>query len=194
VTRIAYLDCVGGLAGDMLVAALLDAGGPVDILEQLPAQLGIEPVAVTVTRVERQGVGAPTSFTAAHGDAAAIRTRPRRRRPRRQPPARARPPPRLALDPHPARGAALTGTVRARSLATFSRLRRAEAVHGVPIDDVHFHELGAVDTPGHCGAIALVDALGIETIACSPPRWPGQHRGGSRNAPLPAPATRCSRG
>ena len=58
VSRVAYLDCVGGLAGDMLLAALLDAGADIESLRRVPVVLGIEGVEIAVERVERQGIGA----------------------------------------------------------------------------------------------------------------------------------------
>ncbi len=58
VSRVAYLDCVGGLAGDMLIAALLDAGAELETLRRVPDALGIEGVEIDVERVERQGIGA----------------------------------------------------------------------------------------------------------------------------------------
>lgn len=182
-TQIAYLDCVGGLAGDMLVAALLDAGAPLDVLEQLPRRLGVEQVTVTVERVERQGVGAlHVTFEG--------------------PPDRARDAPDPGTPEHEHRDwrsirvllerAALPDGVRTRSIATFARLADAEAgVHGVPADDVHFHELGSVDTlMDVCGTIALAKALGIEAFACSPlPLARGHVEAAHGTLPLPAPAT-----
>ena len=170
-TKLAYLDCVGGLAGDMLVAALLDAGAPVELLHELPTQLGIDPVECTVTRVERQGVGAlHVTFAAPHDhghrDWRTIRG--------------------LLED------ATLAEPVRNRSLAVFMCLAEAEAgVHGVSVDDVHFHELGAVDTlMDICGAVALLDALSIDTVTCSPlPLSRGSVEAAHGILPLPAPAT-----
>jgi uncharacterized protein (TIGR00299 family) protein len=169
--RVAYLDCVGGLAGDMLIAALLDAGAPADVLDKLPSQLGIDAVECTVTRVERQGVGAlHVTFNAphehAHRDWRTIRD----------------------LLEH----ATLAEPVSRRALATFTRLAEAEAsVHGVPVDDVHFHELGVVDTlMDICGTMALLDALAIDTLTCSPlPLSRGHVEAAHGTLPLPAPAT-----
>ena len=55
---IAYLDCVGGLAGDMLLAALLDAGAPEAALRDVPARLGLGDVELRLERVQRHGIGA----------------------------------------------------------------------------------------------------------------------------------------
>jgi uncharacterized protein (TIGR00299 family) protein len=171
VTRIAYLDSVGGLAGDMIVAALLDAGADRARLEALPAELGLGAVGIAVERVERQGTGAlHVSFEApddtAYRDWRTIRTLLERSR--------------------------LTPRVRERSLAVFSGLAAAEArVHGVTPDEVHFHELGAVDTlMDVCGAVSLLDALEIDELACSPlPIARGLVRAAHGILPLPSPAT-----
>jgi uncharacterized protein (TIGR00299 family) protein len=171
-TTIAYLDCVGGLAGDMLVAALLDAGAPASILNELPTRLGIGHVRIDVGRVERQGVGAlhvtfePADAHVHQRDWRSIRALLER--------------------------AELDDRVRARALSAFARLAEAEAgVHGVTAEDVHFHELGAVDTlMDICGAIALFDALGIDELTCSAlPVARGQVEAAHGVLPLPAPAT-----
>jgi pyridinium-3,5-bisthiocarboxylic acid mononucleotide nickel chelatase len=171
VTRIAYLDCVGGMAGDMLVAALLDAGADRSRLEALPDQLGLGDIRVDVERVERQGTGAlHVTFSEPaddqHRDWRTIRRLLQR--------------------------SALPEAVRARSLAVFGRLAEAEAaVHGTTPEDVHFHELGAVDTlMDVCGVVTLVDDLGVEEIHCSPlPIGRGLTRAAHGVLPLPAPAT-----
>lgn len=169
-TRSAYLDCVGGLAGDMLIAALLDAGGDVEHLRRLPGQLGIGEVDVSVERVERLGVGGLHVSFSAPGDPGerdwrSIRTLLER--------------------------ADLPEPVRRRSVAVFARLAEAEAhVHGVPVDEVHFHELGAVDTlMDVCGVLVLLDALEVGEIASSPlPVSHGLVDAAHGPLPLPAPA------
>lgn len=174
-TRVAYFDCVGGLAGDMLVAALLDAGGSIERLRDIPTALGIQPMEIATKRVERQGIGAllvtfgspdDDDLHAHDRDWTSIRTLLER--------------------------SALPAAIRDRALAVFARLADAEAhVHGVPPDQVHFHELGAVDTlMDVCGVVTLLDSLGVEEIACSPlPLSRGHVRTVHGTLPLPAPAT-----
>jgi pyridinium-3,5-bisthiocarboxylic acid mononucleotide nickel chelatase len=171
VSRLAYLDCVGGLAGDMLLAALLDAGADMERLRGVPAALGIDGVDITAERVERQGIGAlhlriEVSDDHAHRDYREIR--------------------KLVEE------ADLSERARARSLAAFARLARVEgAIHGVPPDDVHFHELGSLDTLiDICGAFVLLDDLEVERVTCSPvPFARGLTRAAHGVLPLPAPAT-----
>ncbi|HXF98573.1 MAG TPA: nickel pincer cofactor biosynthesis protein LarC [Gaiellaceae bacterium] len=170
-SRTAYLDCVGGLAGDMLLAALLDAGGDLERLRAVPATLGLPGVAVAVERVERQGIGAlhvrvEAPADAEHRDYGAIR--------------------RLL------REAALPERARARALEAFARLAAVEGrIHGIPAEDVHFHELGAADTlVDVCGAFLLLDDLRVERVACSPlPFARGLTEAAHGVLPLPAPAT-----
>jgi hypothetical protein len=81
---------------------------------------------------------------------------------------------------------------RARSLEAFRRLAETEgAIHGVPPDEVHFHELGSLDTlVDVCGAFVLLDELGIERVVSSPlPFARGIVTAAHGVLPLPAPAT-----
>ena len=169
--RVAYLDCVGGLAGDMLLAALLDAGADLERLRAVPAALGIGGVEITAERVERQGIGAlhvriDAPDDRAHRDYRAIRDL--------------------------VEGSDLPERARSRALDAFARLAEAEGrIHGVPADDVHFHELGSLDTlVDVCGAFSLLDDLDISRVACSPlPFARGLTRAAHGVLPLPAPAT-----
>ena len=170
-TRIAYLDCVGGLAGDMLLAALLDAGAELETLRSVPGALGLEGVRIEVERVERQGIGAlHLRIEAAddhdYRDYAHIR--------------------------EVVSAAALPGQARARSLEAFRRLAEVEGgIHGVPPEDVHFHELGSVDAlVDVCGAFVLLDELGVDRVVSSPlPFARGSVTAAHGVLPLPAPAT-----
>jgi uncharacterized protein (TIGR00299 family) protein len=169
---IGYLDCVGGIAGDMTCAALLDAGASEEALRQVPVRLGLPDVELRVERTERHGIGA------LHLD---------------------------VRDPHEGHhdrswrvirrqlvDADLPDEVRERALAVFERLAEVESsVHGVALDEVHFHEIGAVDTLiDIVGAVTLLDALGVSRVACSPlPMGGGTTRAAHGVLPLPAPAT-----
>ena len=170
-TRVAYLDCVGGIAGDMLLAALIDAGASRERLEEVPALLGLPAVEIEIARVQRHGIGALHVRVHARDDAhdrayAEIRELIGR--------------------------AALPERARERSLEAFRRLAEVEgAIHGVQPAEVRFHELGAVDAlVDVCGAMALLDDLGIERVGCSPlPYSHGLVRAAHGTLPVPAPAT-----
>ena len=170
-TRTAYLDCVGGLAGDMLLAALLDAGAELETLRSVPAALGIDRVEIDVERVERQGIGALHLRIQApddhdHRHYAHIRELVER--------------------------ADLPERARDRSLEAFRRLADVEGgIHGVSPEDVHFHELGSLDTlVDVCGTFVLLDELRVEHVASSPlPFARGFVNAAHGVLPLPAPAT-----
>ncbi len=89
------------------------------------------------------------------------------------------------------RQAALDAGVRTRALATFARLAEAEAVvHGSPVDDVHFHEVGALDAIADVvGACAGLEHLALEALVVSPVAVGGGHVGTEHGRlPVPAPA------
>ncbi len=170
---IAYLDCVGGLAGDMLISALLDAGAPADALHSVPPLLGLAGVELSLQRVQRHGIDA----LALKVDVAEPEHHSERswRSIREQ-----------LLDSD------LQEHVRERAMAVFARLAEAEgAVHGVSPEDIHFHELGAVDTLiDVVGVVTLLQELGITYLVCSPlPMARGVVRAAHGVLPLPAPAT-----
>jgi pyridinium-3,5-bisthiocarboxylic acid mononucleotide nickel chelatase len=172
VTRLAYLDCVGGLAGDMLLAALIDAGGDAERVRRLPAALGLDGIQLVLERVERQGLGA--LHVRFHGaeEQADHRTWKTVR---------------ALLE-----AASLSPAIRERALEAFSLLAEAEGtVHGVPAEEVHFHELGAADTLlDICGVAELMEDLGVDTVACSPlPAAGGVVQAAHGILPLPSPAT-----
>jgi uncharacterized protein (TIGR00299 family) protein len=166
---IAYLDCVGGLAGDMLLAALLDAGAPESALRDVPSRLGLGHVKLRLERVQRHGIEAlHLDVFGEHGERSWRSMREQL----------------IAAD--------LDDRVRERSLRVLQRLAEAEgAIHGVEADDVHFHELGAVDTfVDVVGAVTLLDELGVRRLVCSPlPSGRGVVKSAHGVLPLPAPAT-----
>jgi pyridinium-3,5-bisthiocarboxylic acid mononucleotide nickel chelatase len=154
----------------MLLAALLDAGAELESLRRVPVALGLEGVEIGVDRVERHGIGAVHLRIASPDDRAHRTYRDIR-----------------AL----VEAADLPEHVRARSLDAFARLAEVEGgIHGVPPEDVHFHELGSLDTlVDVCGAFALFDELGVQRVVSSPlPFARGFVTAAHGVLPLPAPA------
>jgi uncharacterized protein (TIGR00299 family) protein len=170
VTRVAHVDPVGGLAGDMLLAALLDAGAPRSALNDAIAAVGLDDVAIDVSQPVRAGLRAThvdVRTAAGHGRTGEAM--------------------RAAIA-----GSGLTTPVRTRSIDALDRLIDAEAaVHGVDPSEVVLHELGGDDTlVDICGAFALLDALEIERLVCAPvPLGRGVGEMDHGPMPLPAPAT-----
>jgi uncharacterized protein (TIGR00299 family) protein len=172
VSRVLYLDCVGGAAGDMLLSALVDAGADRSRIEALPEALGMPDVRLNWIR-DRPGGFAAQRLEVAF-DAAA--------------------------HPHHRGLADMLALVdrcdpsaQARTMAetVFRRLAEAEAaVHGATLDTVHFHEVGGVDALiDILGAAIALDDLGVERIICSPlPMGSGTVQCAHGTLPLPAPA------
>ena len=168
--RIGYLDCASGASGDMLLGALLGAGWPEAALREIVAALGV-PVDVHVTRSERRGVPALRVELVEHD------------------PPHARPYPQLMEVLAASR---IPASVQTRGAAVLRRLAEVESqVHGVPIERVHLHELGGLDTlVDVVGVLAGIDALGLDPVAASPVNvgrgWVKIAHG---TVPVPAPAT-----
>jgi uncharacterized protein (TIGR00299 family) protein len=170
VTRVAYLDPVGGLAGDMLIAALLDAGAPRATLDETVRALGLRDIVLDQRAV------APSGIVATHLDVATSEGRGRTAQEVRA----------------TVEAAALTDRVRSRSLDALDRLIAAEAtVHGGDPASVVLHELGGDDTlVDICGTFALLEALGVDRVVCGVlPMGRGTVEGDHGPLPVPAPAT-----
>ncbi len=169
-TRVAHVDPVGGLAGDMLLAALLDAGAPRSALDEAIAALGLDGVGLDVSQPVR------ARLRATHVDVRSA-----------EPHGRTGEAMRAVIA-----GSRLAPRVRSRSLDALDRLIGAEAaVHGVDRNEVVLHELGDDDTLiDICGVFALLDALEIERLVCAPvPLGRGIGQMDHGVMPLPAPAT-----
>jgi uncharacterized protein (TIGR00299 family) protein len=169
--KIAYFDCPSGASGDMVLGALVDAGCAVDALEAALARLGVEGWRLEARAVERGGL---------HGTQLQVRTDPARRFHALGDMLRA------------IERSGLPDTVKARATSVLRRLAEAEArVHRVPVDAVHFHEVGDLDTlVDVVGAVAGLDALGIERVHVSPlPLGGGTVETAHGRLPVPAPAT-----
>jgi uncharacterized protein (TIGR00299 family) protein len=151
--RVLYLDCFSGIAGDMLVGALLDLGVSLDTLRQRLSTLPLRGYSVTAKKTIRQGISG-TKFDVKIGHQHEHRGWKEIR--------------------EIIGGADLEEDVRDRSLAVFRRLIEAEArIHRVSAEKVHLHEVGAVDAIVDIvgSVIALRDVLGSDgKIRCSPLR------------------------
>jgi pyridinium-3,5-bisthiocarboxylic acid mononucleotide nickel chelatase len=168
--KVAYLDAVGGLAGDMLLAALLDAGAPRAALDDVVRALRLD-VEIAERRAQRHGIEAMLLDVAARPRASA--------RPARE-----------LLDLVAA--TALPDRVRERSLEALRRLATVEAVvHGAQPEAVVLHELGGDDTlVDICGVFALLEALEVRRVVGAPlPYSRGLIGGPHGTLPSPAPAT-----
>jgi uncharacterized protein (TIGR00299 family) protein len=148
VTTVAFLDCFAGIAGDMMLGALLDAGVPLEAIAGPLARLEIEPFHLEAVRVERLGLAA-TAVRVRTGASDVLRTYASVRA-------------LVAEAPLPPRA-------RRTALAIFERLAEAEAkVHGKDVAHVPFHELGSVDTiVDVVGAALGLDHLGVERVHAS---------------------------
>jgi uncharacterized protein (TIGR00299 family) protein len=168
--RIAYLDCSSGASGNMLLAALLGAGWSQAALHRVAVDLGI-PMAIHTTSVNRRGV------PALHVDI------------RDEQPMADRPYPRLA---ELLAGSRIEEPVRSEAAAILRRIAEVESViHGVPIDQVHLHELGGLDTlVDVVGVLAGMRALHIDRVVASPVNLGrGSISMSHGTVPAPAPAT-----
>jgi len=166
------LEPIGGIAGDMTIAALLHLGAPRAALEDGLRRLGLSGVSVETREVEVQGI------RALHVE---VRGAPDRHvhrpwRDIRDLIARARLPPRAAE----------------LAQSGFALLAKAEGrIHGVDPEDVEFHEVGAIDSiVDVAGAALLLDALAPERIvSLPPPSGGGLEQSAHGTIPVPAPAT-----
>jgi pyridinium-3,5-bisthiocarboxylic acid mononucleotide nickel chelatase len=211
---ILYLDCIGGIAGDMLMAALIDAGASVDTINSELQKLRIPNLAVATKRTTKHEIdcchvrvtwGEGQSELSEHSHAKA------------QPGNRNESSYHLSDhtnhhegsdnhegsdDEHPHRpysairdllgSAGFSPAVTARAQAVFRKLAEAEgSVHGIAADDVHFHEVGSEDAIADVvGAALALEQLGVEEIVVSPlPIGRGFVRSAHGVLPLPAPAT-----
>ncbi|MDB5301359.1 MAG: hypothetical protein JWO87_3022, partial [Phycisphaerales bacterium] len=170
---IAYLDLPSGLSGDMLLGCLVDSGWPASRLEQTLSRLALPAGewAVQIAQVQKG------PLRAARVDVLAEEGRHDRR---------------LADVRAIIESSDLPAVVRERAVAVFVRLATAEAkVHGTTIDQVHFHEVGAIDSIiDIVGAVAGLHDQGLDRLyASAVPLGHGWAETAHGRLPLPAPAT-----
>jgi len=192
-----HLDCSSGIAGDMFLGACLDLGMPVEVLQDMVARLGLHGIGVESRKASRGGFTGTRFRVLDHG------------RPIEGPdpeehqhehnhehghhhghehgPTRG-----LAEIRELILGSALSGPVKERALRLFQRLGEAEAkAHGMPVERVHFHEVGAIDSiVDLVGAAAAIEFLAPERLTCTPVNLgSGRVKMAHGEVPIPAPAT-----
>ncbi len=168
--RVAHFDCFSGISGDMTLAALLDAGVDAGAIRSGLDSLGL-PIRLEVEKVRKGGFAA----TYVHVEA------PEEENHRFLP----------QVEDILGRGS-LTDRQRDLALRIFRRLAEAEAAaHGLPLDRVHFHEVGALDSIADIAGVAIgLDLLGVEKITSrSVPTGSGMVKCAHGLMPIPAPGT-----
>lgn len=171
VVRIAFFDPYSGASGDMMLGALIDAGLSADALRAGLAALPLADYAILVESASQHGVSG-TRVTV--DDSADQPSRDWR------------------VIREMIGGSGMGVRPKAAALDVFGRLARAEAaVHGMPLESVHFHEVGGVDSiVDICGTCIGLDLLGIEAVFSAPPRvGSGMVKTAHGLLPVPAPAT-----
>ena len=181
--KILYLDCAMGAAGDMLAAALLELlDDPAAFVAELNA-LGLPGVVYTAEPSTKCGIRGTHLRVTVHG---------------------------AEEDDHDhhdhhehhhhhtmadieaiVRGSALPERVQTSVLAVYERIAQAESrVHGEPVEEIHFHEVGALDAVADIAAVSLLmDRIGADEVVCSPVHvGSGQVRCAHGLLPVPAPA------
>lgn len=170
-----FIDAFGGLAGDMFLAALLDLGDPrftLADLRELAETLVPGECSIELARTQRGGIA---------GAHLSVRTHESEHPPHRH----------YADLERLLAAAPLPESARARALAALWRIAVAEgAVHGLDPREVHFHEVGAVDTlVDVCGAALALERLGVTRVLATPPiTGEGTVRCAHGVMPVPTPA------
>lgn len=164
--NLVYVDVVGGAAGDMLLAALLDAGASRTLVSgSVSSVLGLR-VEYSTEEVQRHGVRA-LRFVIPNNLSTVRR------------------PPHELLDA--VQRASLDDGIRTRATAVLERLFEAEAkVHGVEVDALELEELGEDDTLlDVVGVAAALDSLEVERVDVSPIPMPPASSAGAHGSPAP---------
>jgi len=169
--KVLYFDLIGGASGDMILAALIDAGVPSEKLAEMLAGLKLDEFELKSSSISKNGFQA-TKVDILVGE---------------QPPER-----HLKEILEVIRNSSLPVPIQNRAIRIFQNIASVEAgIHNKPIDQIHLHELGGTDTiVDITGALLALDFLEVTEIYASPiPLGSGFIEGAHGQIPLPAPAT-----
>lgn len=172
-SRILYLEPIGGIAGDMFLASALDLGVPLADLEAPLRTLKVDGWKFAVKREMRHAI------EGTHLDVVVDHHHDHDHTP-------------LSHIQELIKSSQLSPQAKDRALALFETVGRAEAkIHGTTLEQVEFHEVGAVDSIiDICGAAVVIDLLGEpEVFALPPPMGSGQTKMAHGMIPIPVPAT-----
>ena len=185
---ILYFDCFAGAAGDMILGALVDAGVPFDELKRGLGSLAVEGWDVSVDRVVKSGITATKFRVHEHAHVG-----------------HSPPPPHSPHPPHPPHPhhslesiyaaigrSSLNDAGKTRAIGMFRRLGEVEsAIHGIPLDRIHLHEVGALDSIiDIVGAVFALEWFKADRIVVSPMNVGGGMVKSAHGVfPVPAPAT-----
>ncbi len=151
-TSLAYLDCFAGISGDMLLGALLSVGWTEERLRDVVERLKLGDVRLDVQRVSKHGVSATqvTIHSSSHQPHRGLQELST-----------------IVL------GANLPESIQQRAISALRLLAEAESeVHNVPVERIHFHEVGAVDTViDIVGALVGFEELNVDAVYSSPIPW-----------------------
>ena len=169
--KIAYFDCCAGISGDMVLGALVDSGLDVSILRRELAKLPLGDYSISASKDERHHITG-TNIKVRFKESGHHRT--------------------FKEIKNIINKSRLTTKVKVLSTSIFENLAKAEAkVHGCRVDDVHFHEVGAIDSIVDIVGTAIgIEKLGIGQVYASPlPLGSGWVKTSHGRMPVPAPAT-----
>lgn len=180
------LEPTGGIAGDMFLAAALDLGVPRDELVRQLQTLKVDGWELEVTKAQRHGISGTHVDVHVHGDHGHGHEHPTNQ----------------GHHPHGHRplseiralisASQLPGAAKARALAVFDVLGAAESkIHDIPLEQISFHEVGAVDSiVDICGAAVVLELLGNPDVySTPPPLGSGTIHIAHGVVPVPVPAT-----
>lgn len=184
-TRTLYLDCFAGASGDMFIGALLDCGLDFEFLKTELGKLNVEGYELSLARVDRSGISAAKfdvhvhteHYGHEHHHHGHHHDHSHRH---------------LSEIKKIISSSNLSDRVKDRAQMIFQRIGEAESkIHNIPIEKVHFHEVGAIDSiVDIIGACVALDALQIERIISSPLHvGSGTFKCAHGTYPVPGPAT-----
>ncbi len=169
--KAAYFDCYAGISGDMIIGALIDAGLDFEVFKKALSGLPLSGYEVAVNKVEKKGISGTRFIVSSSGKEV---------------------PRSLSQILKIIESSDLKNSIKETAISVFKNIASVEAkIHGKDIEDIHFHEIGAVDSIiDIVGAAIAVDILSLQRINASRINLgEGFVNTGHGLLPVPAPAT-----